>query len=504
MAAHQAIGALTAAALLAGCATNLGVRPLAATDSQREGISYVLPFTQYVVTETWRVADCTPGSEKVAAKVEATLGQADDGDHAYLIDPASLQRLLTVSDFKATFQDGGNMLQTVNATIEDRTGPFIGNVVKTAAALAPLAFGVPPLPAPGAEPTSICKPEIVTALGEAKRVKGLLETATADVKTANDALLVEAAAAANMGSSIDEGTRKRYGDALKALQNATTIQAGRSSELADALKPITYQRVVRWPETSRCFHSQAFSVDPEAMKKWFVEGTQPSTVQKIYLAVERAGSYGRLPITPPGCPGASALAAAASGRTAGTTAPVAPAGDGYKDPEPSLQGLRYRSPAQGRLVACTAIPCRSEDVETVLTVVEGPVAQLGYVNVLRVRALPFGSNSFSAEFRANGGLSSAGYGQKSAPLEGGAASLASGAEALAPLFDPTKALARETAYLENLKKKRDALAALEPAKSDPGDSARAALEADTAMINAQIANLEAQLNLRALQARIQP
>ncbi|MGD9714134.1 MAG: hypothetical protein AB7V46_19045, partial [Thermomicrobiales bacterium] len=296
--------AVVAGLALGGCATELEVRPLRANDSNRAGVSYVLPFTQYTVTQTWRVADCTAGQERLALKVEASSGQADDGAHAYLIDPASLQRLLSISEFNATYQDGSNMLRTVNASVEDRTGQFIGNIVQTVASLAPVAMG---LPAPGSTPpppgTSICRPEVIAALSRSTTLKGQLDDANAQVTRANDEVLAAAAIAAQMGTSIDTATRDRLGAATRRLHDLRGVQSGLAAQLSDALRPITYQRIVRWPESSACFQSLPHGVDQEALGRWFLEGATLPTAPEVHLAIERAGSFGRVPVSGADCPG---------------------------------------------------------------------------------------------------------------------------------------------------------------------------------------------------------
>ena len=226
----------------------------------------------------------------------------------------------------------------------------------------------------------------------------------------------------------------------------------------------------------------------ECLDRWFGRGTVFPDQPRVHLAMSRTASFGR---EPSGCPA--------------PPAPDAPPTPGPGEPTASAEGLRYRMAAQGRLVACTVSPCRSSlDAPTVLLAVEGPVAQLGHVNLLPVRNRAFSSTTFAAEFRANGSLSSAGYAQKAAPLEAASETVASAATSLAPLFDPTQQLARETAYLNALKAQRDALAAVTPAAEDPTAASQAAITADTSLLNARIAQLQAQITLERLQASRSP
>jgi hypothetical protein len=478
--------------MLGGCTTSLAVHrldpqaPVREGAPARTGIGYALPFTQFKVTETWQVASCTPGNVSLSVRAEAEIEQADDTLHQYLIDPESLQTLLTRSEFNAAFHDGSNMLKSVNATIEDRTAAVIGNVVRTVVSLAPVIAGAP-LALDEADNRNRTPPACTgtarDALDEAKLLKGEVNEATRKVNEANAAVVDAARDVADMGAAVDEVTRARYGAAVRQLNAQRAVLTLRSAQLANALAPITFQRVIRWPERSDCFASlEAHQVDSDALESWFTNAS-PAEQPQIYMAIERAGPFGQ---TPTACP-----AAGESGRVVSAT---------YRDPPERAEGLRYRMPAQGRLVICSARPCASQNVADVLAVVEGPVAQLGYVNLLRVRARTFGSNTFAAEFRTNGSLTSVGYAQKAAPLEGATETGASAASSLAPLFDPTQQLARQTAYLEQLKAQRDALAAVTPAAANASEDERTAIEANTSLINARIAQLQAEITLERLRS----
>jgi hypothetical protein len=333
--------------------------------------------------------------------------------------------------------------------------------------------------AAAAPPPSACTDEAKAALTTVQALTGELDSSNADVAAATDTVLSLAARVARMGPSVDEATSKQYGAALAKLDNLVEVQGGLAARLAEAVKPITFQRVVRWPERSDCFESRAGDEIPsDTLNKWFKAGQAPADPPKAYFRIERSGSFG---VDPTSCP---AVAAA---------------------PDPAtrtvVSGIRYRMPAKGRLVACKRAPCTSDDPANGIVLVEGAVAQLGYINTLPVETRAFGANSFSAEFRPAGGLASAGYAQTSAPLEGATGALAGAAEGLAPLLDPSARLARETAYLKALKDRRDAAAALQPAAAAPNADALAGLDADTTLLNAQITKLQAELTLRELQAK---
>lgn len=454
---------------LAGCSTTeLAVKPLAATDPERIGAGYVLPFTQYAVTMTWRLAECSAATgPKIASKVEATIGSADDGAHAYIIDPTSLQTLRSITALKAAWHDNSNMLSAINASVEDRSAQIIGNVVTSVAKLATLAV------APGAPAGAklACTGSASKQLDAAKAAKAKLDGINDQVELANADVVRLAAKVAAMGGAVDQKTKDSYSRALNRLDDLKAQQAEAAEALAGALKPISSVQRHYWPRTGDEFRSKAFDIKSEDVERWV---TVPDALaDPIYLAIERSGSYGRQ------------------------------SDDGYVPPSASIKGIRYRTPVAGRFVACTVTPCESTGVGTVLTVVEGPVAQLGYVNVLNIKARPFGSSTFAAEFNPAGGLKSMGYEQKTAPAESASGAAVPAIEALSPLLNPTERLKTQTLYLKALQEKRDAAAKLSPEPSDPTAEAVAVLDADTSLLQAQISNLQAQITLKDLQMKLQ-
>lgn len=460
--------------LLAGCTTQLDVRPQGA-NSYATGIPIVLPFTQYEVTGTWRLTSCTDPNKAVTLAVQAEPRTAEDESHRYLIDPSSLQRELTTAAFHASYFENSTTLRTVNAEVDDRTGPFIGNVAKLVATIAPLAMGVPVVPRstgfrgpPRQE--QLCTDQAVKDLASANRLKTELDDINAQVAAATDEVLRLAAAAAQMGGAVDPETSAAYGQAIDHLTELTSVQEGIAGRLAEALRPISFQRVIRWPETSAEFDRAApLEIDPRRLTDWFGAAVPPQALRPAFLRIE--------------------------GARAGTTAVAVPVGD---VPE-SLDGIPFRVPRPGRLVACD-IACGAPDAGRQV-LLEGPIAQLGTVNVLAVTNPAFASTSVTAEFRPDGSLASAGYAQKAAPLEKASAAIAGAAGEIVPVIDPTQRLARETAYLNALKERRDAWQALQPPEENAAEASRAALEADTSLVNAQISNLQARLTLQELQAR---
>ncbi|HMI41823.1 MAG TPA: hypothetical protein VK485_11415 [Sphingomicrobium sp.] len=477
----RSAAALCAFVALAGCSKSLEVKSI--TDAgPREGIGYVLPFTQYAMAVTWRLDYCPEGNQlstvgeekaKIAVKVDAASGSADDKNLAFMINPQDLQSITSVTTFSAKWHEGRNVLSTINASVEDRSAQIVGNLVKTAIKVMPM-LGAPGGPAldesgkPKLAPMP-CADDMSKKLKAAKTAKGrldaendLVEGATGAVKERGDQITL-------MGALIDEGSKKKLADAIEVLANAKARQTAAAEALTNALKPISFSRKFLWPLDSNTFRHGPVTIDPNVLSSWIHGGR----ADPVFLQIERIGTFGR--------------------ETDGNAPNPVPAA--------TVKGLRYRMPASGKLVACSVSPCASIDFDTVVASFNGPVAQLGYVNVLPFRSRAFGSNSFSAEFALDGSLKSVGYEQKTAPAEVATGALADAADQLSGVLSPTARLQASTSYLTALKARRDAVEALKPKVDDPVATEKAGLDAETSLLNARLANLQAEIALEELRAK---
>ena len=480
---RSAAGVMTiglASLLVSGCTSSLQSESLSPT-ANRVGIGYVLPFTQYAMSVTWRLDYCPADAAaeekaaRVVVKTEATRGSADDATLAYMIDPNDLQSITNITTFGAKWIDGTNQLSSINASVEDRTGQIIGNLTKTAVSAIKLLAG----PGGGSDTYTPCSDTAKAALAKAKTAKAELDLKTAAVEAATEELgsikkVVEA-----LGDSIDDATKKRYADAITKLTTAQETQNDAAEALAKAQKAISFTRKFSWPADGNTFSSGGYDIDPTILTKWIPGGKAP----KIFLQIDRIGSFGRSPTQP-----------------------------GIAAPDSKLKGLRYRMPAKGQLLACTKEKCGLNsavgvdqpaylDQASILANFEGPIAQLGYVNVLSFKTRTFGTNSFSAEFNSDASLKSVAFEQKAAALEQATGVLADTTSQLATALDPTTRLKAKTDYLKALKDQRDAQTALVPAAADPNAQSVSSLNSETSLLNAQIANLEAQIALDALKAK---
>jgi hypothetical protein len=489
-----------AAAMLAGCSTtNLDVKPVSAGSS---GIVYSLPFTQFTETVSWR-ASCerppaaaptpaapakhksrkakplapakTPsGMLKVTPKVTLAAASLPDGEHTYAIDPNSIQTATSVASLTVTFQPDSNQLASINEAVEDQSATVITNVatgvaqiglaVVSAGGAAGLDGGPPPPPAP-----VLCN---TTTQGEVDAAKAAGDTLTKDTAALGDAtdnLKALTAKIASMGGNVDPKTKRLLSAALDRIAALTDQTASDQSAVSDALKPITATQTIVWPLDSHTgVEAPTAGLTSDQLKKWTDQAANAPDGSTVSFSLERLGTYGRDP---------AALATPAT--------------------EGQLKGLRYRTPAQGRLLACSKLPCNSLTPLNALAKLDGPVAQLGYVAAFPVATPAFGSTTFAASFSASGFPTSVGYAQKTAPAVAASGAFSSAATSLSPVITalgPTQELARKAAKLEALKKLRDDQAANSQAQAD------APYAAETALLNAQIAQLTAQQSLAKLTA----
>ncbi|TYC78767.1 hypothetical protein [Novosphingobium sp. BW1] len=483
----------------------MDAKPITA-DGPREGIGYVLPYTQWTITVAWRLDYCPDPKDpnahdgkdaQLAVKVEAVAGSADDGDLSFVINPQDLQTLTSVTTFGAKWLDGRNMLSSINATVEDRSAQIVGNLVKTAVKIIPLAAGVPAPPGGARSATLMCTDGARQALADAATAKAALKVRTGALDAATKVLGAVQKKVAAMGDAVDDPTKAALSAALDNAVAAQAAQTEADGALTEALDAITYKRVVRWPDGGNVFSGGPIVVDRDKLESW-IPGLKGQSIPKsaVYLQIERVGSFGRAPEhldLRPLPPNGKRV------RDPANPVVATPGSDPYKPPAASSRGLRYRMPAAGTLVACSESPCGA-DAPSTLATFPGQVVQLGYVNVLPFRSRAFGNNSMSAEFNPDGSLKSVGYEQKSASLEGATGAVADAADQLAGALDPTARLTQGNAYLEALKKRRDDLQALAAPKDDPVADETTSLGAETTLLNARIARLKAEIAYEELRA----
>jgi hypothetical protein len=545
---RNAAAAVAAMVTTSACTNHLeSVKVSSADAGTRRGPAYMLQFTQYKVVLTRRIVDC--GSELVSVvKAEATPETVDDGDHVYTLPFDSMISPMKISELKAEWTNG--KLTSVNASAEDRTAQTvlaaaqgIGTIAKTI-----ISGGVV-----GAGGTvEGCSDEVVAQLAAAKTAQSGVDKHTAELGRLSPELARLKAAFAVAGA--DAGLRTQLLGVVNSIDAENILLEDAQGRLKKALAFLSYEEVVRWPETSSKFSTPAdepLTVPLSIFKKWydvpFGTGEDETTPayqtrrdakykqfadkMRVWLSIERVGTYGRNPSSP---------------EAADTGNP--------------RDGLRYRLPANGRLVVCQTSLCTSAEPAKVVAAVPGPVLQLGLIFYAPFSSPPFTNAAFAATFDELGRPKSMGLNRKTSSAEtiaGLAKELGTqaasvyalahktaaekAAEELAALeaekklvdaraaLDPTSP-AKVLAVLEMEKKIADARAALVPAPTyelarltaiaqaqrgynqaiealalNPNADAmaqKAALEADTALLRAEAARIEAEILLRDVRQRL--
>ncbi|MEH3036268.1 MAG: hypothetical protein PGN23_07245 [Sphingomonas adhaesiva] len=496
---RKALTSATAALALASCTGTLVSTPLT-PEGQREGVGYSLPFTQWATTVTWRLGYCPDPANptanngadaQVLVKVDALAGTADDGTLAFIIDPRLLQTPTSVTSFGVKYYEGTNNLQSINASVEDRSAQVVANLVRTATKVIPLLAGAGAPPSPSPTATIFCSADSAKALAAAKAAKGNLDAANTAVEAAAETLTAANARIAALGSAVTDAARTDLDRAYTALAQAKSRQTDLAAALESALAKVSIVRKLEWPTSSAEFSGAPLLPDAAAFAKWFDPASAPRP-RPVYFQIERRGTFGRAP-------------SRADMRTGGPApdpanpVKIQPGDAAYRLPDTSSPGLHYRMMARGRLVVCSNSPCGTADPTSVIASFDGPVAQLGFVNVLPFRSRAFGTTSFTAELAPDGSLESYGTEQKSAPLEGATGALADTATNLSTILDPTARLNSKTAYLKALKEYQAALAASRPAPDDPVADETTSLNAETTLLNAKLARLKAEIALQQAQ-----
>ena len=231
------------------------------TDAGRgAGISYRMPHTDAAVTLALTLADCTP--DKV------TLGEADLGVAAvegarpelWTLEGSALSSVRLKRSLTINTSDNG-VLTGVNSTTTDRTPAIVGNVVKTAATLAPLLMT---LTESGHLPrASLCGQQVQDALARAS----LLNT---EIGKARWQLSHESDFA--KGQALRK-TINAYAVELAGLKTGILrVESGAALGLTD--KPQNAAPPV--------FADTPLVLDPGPFEKWFGPGDHASQIAGLF------------------------------------------------------------------------------------------------------------------------------------------------------------------------------------------------------------------------------
>src|SRR6185437_4436063 len=202
---------------------------------------YSLPFVQFDFVAARTLGGCDEqGRLKIDYAVTATGNNQSDSSQTYLIDYRSLSSMTKISGLKVSFFPNG-MLQSINASAEDRTGQIIVNTVTALGTIAAtIASGGAPIPEPArpenvpsnvAAPDlkAICraalKPEIRKALDSKAILDAKLAAATDELKSATARLTLLSSTGSVLGGRLDAASQSRLLEAVRFLSTATERQA---------------------------------------------------------------------------------------------------------------------------------------------------------------------------------------------------------------------------------------------------------------------------------------
>lgn len=488
------LAAAAASATLSGC-TSLKVNGFDGSVETRRGIAYFLPLTQFDTTVTWS-ASCDKATKELSIrpKVEATARTGPDPSGLQVIDYRSLSTFTKTSGVKVEFHDSG-AIKSINASADDRTGEILTSTLVAAGKIALAVVG-------GAD-TNKCSASLIAALGNAAGIKSQLERKTGELEKATDALTALNARVAREGGSLTDAVRRQHSRQIGEVTGFQIELDALKAKLAEALKPVTHAEKTTFPAGDELASAKGLEVPAAVLKKWLDAKTGETDQQLSARAqgiASKASVWAELDVDA----AFRGIAGAAAGR-----------------PE---DGVRYRVAVPGTLKFCTERACtppppapRATDGGTAEPDMGGSVVQPGKslktfpVSVLNRRTtffLPFDSEAFTngsltATFSEAGVMTSAGYEQKRAQGEAIASAAGTLADQVISLATAIRAkdkteleLTQEAAALSKAKKElADAQKAEQEADPDPNTAQIASLTSSTALKQAQLVDLNADIAL---------
>lgn len=172
---------------LTGCTTTLASHADSTpTSGYRAGIPYRLPVLQYRISAHYKLAGCELDEKGLLpVKVEITAEPSVVEGEARVIDYARLSSAFKTTSISVEYWDDTQILKSIGASATDHGSEVVGNLVKSAATIGRIAFGLGP--AAGGRPQAVdtvsCRPDVarlVQASGlAAKALKDLTEQSQA-------------------------------------------------------------------------------------------------------------------------------------------------------------------------------------------------------------------------------------------------------------------------------------------------------------------------------------
>jgi len=437
--------------VLAGCASTLKVESIANSKGPQSGFKYELPMTQFEIEISRRAVSCKPvkyidGTELelvLANEVKVKPGSTSDPERIYSIDPSSPGNWFSKTAFSIEYHSGSRRIKTINGSVEDKTSDAVVTIIKTVAGLGTLPSGTPGTGAGESSPQKKklkCKPGLEQQIAAVKGKSLAVKTATERLTKKNAEITAIKVEQAKLLPAISSAVDNRLAAALRQQEMRAEDLRVKQAEYAVAAAPVTVtQKKFTWPKNANEFNYPGEAVPEESdMEK--LTGNKKMTASqrsllKLDIFIANAEPYAR---------------EVSKTNTDDVLQPLAV----IKEVELPTPGIYYRDPAQGMLV----IRPKNQNQKKVIHNKVYPISQLGFIDSLPVRAAPFESIEFSAEFAKDGRLTKGGYNRTAAPGTGAIPV----AETIAGLKRARQVqadadLAAQIARLENEKKLKELL-----------------------------------------------
>jgi hypothetical protein len=440
-----------------------------AVPETRVGAPYPLLFTRFEVDVTRQVTGC---GERMKALVKASIKSvtsAPDPKQWFVLDTNSLANAWKTSEVKLEYFPNG-AVSTLNASAEDRTAETISNVLGSVVKL--VSIGA----APGAmfdTKLEACSPATLESLKVIAAKTPVVVIASKAVEARTEEMALVAEKAKFMGANVDANTKAALSKAYESLLAATADLDDKTKAVDKALKATTFVETVRWPDDGDSAAGE-LAIPRGVLTRWGAVDSNPNSLRQFSVHFKLAGLEG-------------------TARDLGRS-DIA---------EPKL-GLPYRQPTSGKFTVCAGGACSDQNLPIAEKV--GDVLQMGYIYYLPCESRPFTSVACTFAMTEAGQVKSMGTAQKASvaeALSGVAKDTALQLGTLQETLSGAKAkkLANDTALNKAQADYDASVAALQADPTGADADAAKILAANTALLGAQLANLNALAALADAQAK---
>lgn len=510
--------------LLGGCTTQLATNPVSSELKAVAGIPYTLPALQYRATVKRTLTDCKVEADVLKPEFDVTVevvptyveGETFVADYRALSGP-SKSMSVKIESFD------NHTIKAVNAEADDKGPEIIAGIAKAGFSVAKLAIGLPagPADAGGGAPTKLTCP---ATLALAKQITTAIEDRTNKLIELNGEL--EPYVVTGLIGTLTDADKTAISELRKKIRAASKALSDLREKLDEQEKQLSLTEAVDLDFAPAALDREIAFPNPDPaiaalQVKWLNQSfgavIPDADLKKIYLAMKPlTATLRRVNGT---SPDASVCAALGLGSC------FAGSPEWEKNAQGRLPraipGIAYRQPVRARLRVCrgaTAAVCAAGGAKPIVEA-EGWAPQIGMLVVLPFTN-GFGvNNQLQAQFRADGSLDWASYANKRAVglaavntlndvLDGGLAlsdAIAAKREAgtAAEKAEATAAAAAKVTAAQNalaIAQAESQLATVQAAM----DPANQTIARQQALLNARVAQLTSELQIRELEAKLQP